>query len=818
MSKKIVKQKTIPLHAMPPEQLQQLATKSMHEGKLRIARDAYKELIRIDRARFLPDLLHCYNLLAMQMAGNGQIVEANNLIAYIKELGGEAAVTVTIKSGKPGGNNKSFIFNLMNLIKSGEEVSPELKFKAADEAMANRNLPEDIEQSFRADFEATTCALAAICNSQFDSIHEILKPVTFDSAFSQWKLFLRGMSCYYTGDDQRAEKFFSKLPQFTVPAKLAKSILTLLDHKKYLSNDDSDRENVFKSGCILGGYAELADSIPRAEYLWMTKRYRDSFLHIDRTLTGFPALGTGIVANLTNFYFNSLHHLDEKYQERYIDVLTKLFSRFDRYKTTLIQFLSHRTMCLYSLYNYCCDTDDQIIDLWEHLYTMYEKLFGSDKYLQTEIYLMLGIHFSSENQHAPMHNPFLKKINEHDLRFAENCFLKAIEISKCKDAYLNLLKLYTTFERKKDCRQLLNDAVNTFPEDKDLLQTAGMMALTRNAVYKAAEYLERAFALDPIDTTLREQLSISYITAARQAAKSSTGLKKMRLYINKAESLCPDGGKGFTSEVRFIAIRKAALEFISGNESIGRSELQRALSLPGDRISIIYFGLQIFKSFNVPHEFTNALHVEVDKIFNSKPEIRIATIFLEVLIFTLRLQGNPSVSFERNRFTQYLIEALKADRFSQDDIRKYIDFAVSQNLLKLAETITKLAYKSDPVCPRYRFYKYKYATKKNIFPSIQKIQEGIKILNNILTDAQKANDLHTAHLISSELNLLKSQLRNPFPDIPFPPDNLNPKDLEEIFRNLSLLDGEDDEFDDDEFDFPFPGKSKHRKKPKKKYF
>lgn len=104
MAKKIKKNTTKTLRSMPTEDLLSFARKNMDEGNLRIARDAYKELIRTDRPRFISELLICYNRLAEQMINNKQLNEAKMLLALIKELGGEAAVTVTIDSRQLIGN------------------------------------------------------------------------------------------------------------------------------------------------------------------------------------------------------------------------------------------------------------------------------------------------------------------------------------------------------------------------------------------------------------------------------------------------------------------------------------------------------------------------------------------------------------------------------------------------------------------------------------------------------------------------------------------------------------------------------------------
>jgi hypothetical protein len=379
------KSTTLSIRSMSREQLEELAKKSVFEGKLRIARDALIELVRIDRTRYLPDLLGCCNMLAEQMARNGQLTEAQSLVTYIKNLGGESAVTVDLTLFQPGANKSdSPVSSIINQIKSGHQISPEHKYQAADTAIACGELPTGLPDSFSSDCNAVKTALSFVCDSEFEKAAEMLKPVPFESPFSQWKLLVRGMIFYYTGDNEKAEKAFAKIVLSTVPAKLAKSFLVLLNQKKYLLNDDTDREEVLKKSCVFAGYSKFSDVLPRAQYLWMTERYRDSFSHVEKTLPGFPTVEFGVEGNLTSFYFNILHHLEREHESRYVDVFYKIVKSYKE-QCDLKHLLAHRAACLHC---FQCDdiSEEELIGLWELFLEMYKKLYGTNNSLEAELY------------------------------------------------------------------------------------------------------------------------------------------------------------------------------------------------------------------------------------------------------------------------------------------------------------------------------------------------------------------------------------------------------------------------------------------------
>ena len=242
MSKNKNRHQTRSLRTMSHEELKRFAAENLEKGKLRIARDAFKELVRIDRDRYLPDLLRCYNLLAEQMAGSGQQKEARNLLAYIESLGGSSAVTVDMDAllAQSGSGESSLVLYARGT--AGEmAVDIATALRAADAAMAGYDLPSGMPGSFTTAFEAVSDALELIGAKRFGDVSSALNCVSFSSPFSQWRLLCRGMCAFYTGDDTDALKTFGKITPATVPGRLAHSFLAIMDHRSHLAGNDSDR-------------------------------------------------------------------------------------------------------------------------------------------------------------------------------------------------------------------------------------------------------------------------------------------------------------------------------------------------------------------------------------------------------------------------------------------------------------------------------------------------------------------------------------------------------------------------------------------------
>ena len=806
MSSQKIKHNTSSLRSMSLDELARFAEKNLKDDNLRIARDAYKELVRLDNTRFLPQLLLCYNRLAQKMILNKQVNDAQIIVNLIKELGGEDAVTVStdnIRTGStPSVPGKSS--SLIEYFTSGNKIPADVKFMAADWAIMNGSIPQETERSFIEDFSGVKQALSLVCENQFEKAVECIKPVSYDSAFSQWKLLIRGMVSYFTGDNSRAEMAFLKISSSSVPSKIAKSYLVLIDTSAHLNKDDTDREETLENACVLCGHPELKDSLPRAHYFWMTRRHRDSYLHIKKNLAKFPSIDDSVAGVLSNFYFNMIHQLNDKEFDRYTSAI---FDRADpfREKSSIGDFLKIRALGIYTLKSCDC-RNEELVGIWEQFYIEYTNIYGNDSQIQAEIHLMLAaaiiLRMTDGNNITGMGRDSLFK---DDSFVAENCLLKALELVKSKEAYILLLQYYRLSSRKKDCRTLIEDAVKAFPDDKDLLCEAGMMAQLRSANNKAVEYFERAYRIDKIDPKLRNILTITYIGLAKNVLVSKTGTSRMRSYMTKAELLCPLGVPGFLSEPGYIALRKAALEFVHGNEEQGLSDLKRANLLVSDKLKLDCFGLFVFRIYKVELNHYSSMYFSVDDTLLAEPKMDKAIAMIDVALFVSQMEEGKWFRGDFERIFNYTVEAVKKDTFTSQDITKCCNAAQSMNNPAAQKSMVTAALKRFPTYPLYRFLDYKNKVKRSFYPDYSKIKKDKKKLEAILADSQTFNDFETTNLIKKELDLL-TQEEQKRADMPLPFD---PGFFDSDIPDFSSLFASDDDFLGD------PRQYKSRKKKKK---
>ena len=81
------------------ETLEIQAREALAKGKFRQAKDAFKDLYKKDKVKYLPELLQCYLGLGQEMIQNGQLSDATQIIENIRALsrdGSEVSLEIAI--------------------------------------------------------------------------------------------------------------------------------------------------------------------------------------------------------------------------------------------------------------------------------------------------------------------------------------------------------------------------------------------------------------------------------------------------------------------------------------------------------------------------------------------------------------------------------------------------------------------------------------------------------------------------------------------------------------------------------------------------
>lgn len=657
-------------------------------------------------------------------------------------------------------------------IDSNQSISPQDRYRAADYVICKDVCIED-ETSFCRDYKIIKDAIAAVCSQNYTQAVELVRPVSFDSPFSQWKLFLRGMIAFYMGDDDKVEKNLLKIEPSTVPYEIAASYLVLIDKNKYLKNDLKNCEDALVNSCLLAGYPDYKVVLPKAEVLWTTGRYKESLIHVAKKMSGFPTLEIGMKGDLTNFFFNMPHHIEEDKLDRYISGFNEVIGDFNG-KFTLEILLIQRTVSMLNV-SFEDQPDNEMLRMWEIFIKAYRSILGENKKIEAEIYLFIGLMLSEGNPENQLPKVPAKRRNKH-FGLAEKCLLKSIELNESKDAYLLLLKYYKTNGKKKEYVSLIDRAIITYPNDKELLLEAGYSAFERKSYTKSIEYFEHAHSLDPLDSNLREALISSYIKAALAAVKNKNGSLKMRKFMDRAETLCQTDSKGFVLQLPFVLLRRAALEFYAGNDLEGNRELQRAFATTGNREQLLYFSAFIFRAYEVPLVNCKNIEEEVNGILLQSANLKLTMDFIEVLEYVRNLENVSGVYTDIEKILKYFLNAIESEIAQRSDFTRVFILAEDFGYFEEALRIVKRALRTDPDNLFYSFYDYHFKRKNQVAISPYSYSSTTAKLQRILEAANKKNDQEVISLVNREFVEISSS-SSFLKDFPFP---LDEKTMHEI--------------------------------------
>lgn len=745
-----------------PEVIEQDARNNLAKGKFRLAKDGFKELCKIDKEKYLPELLACYYGMANEMIQNGQLSDAAQIADNIKALTGdknEGSLDLLIAVKQKDYDAVARIY--ANLLFQGRGISDIPESSLATDALVvsfqefpqlKSNCPEIYEE-----LHAVQQALEDVSSERYEDAWLKVKKIAVHSFFSHWKLFIKGLVAFYKNEDQKALEAFGRISSDTLLQGMAQSYMALLDSKTIVQKATS--ELFLQKMCMIAGYSDIVSILPKADYLWKAGRYYDSYCHIRNSMKPFPREGSDIAGTLTRFYFNSIYHLPDKAAMNYLEDLRRN-KKTVSHETDLEEVLICKSGCLF-LENILCDNeedDNECAQLWENFLKAHTKVFGNDNRLESLVYFHLGLMFAGKKPQEPPLFPWLPSKKDRDsfrnAHLAEHYFNKSINMDKDnKDAYLGLLEIYGKTHNNSKVNKLLDRMIPLFPNDSAILSLAGISCVDRKSYIKGIKYLEQAAGLDPLDSTIRERLGFSYIKAAR-ACFDKGQVEQGRSMFEKAIEIGVSNAHDLNRGYAYIYARWAVLELKNKNEDIAAEKLHLARQKAAKLLPLLYFTQLISRFYELPDVYIQKLSGDVYKEWVLPPTPENAAALL-MIYRNMSNFGLDWLKSETKRVAQYAFDA--ADKpCSRDDAMSIISFALSDKTMKkLGDVYIKKMLQKDKDDPQFHYLKYQ-SQRINRFRLPGK--EDIDELNRILHLAEKRNDVELAQDLRKKIKALEELL------------------------------------------------------------
>ena len=513
--------------AQDPAAAQTLAW--MREGRWRKARESAKELVKRERERYLPLLIEANVGLAREMLGKGLIKEATTVVDYLATLA-PAALVATLRAELAAPVVKCSAASVSTTAEAAGWWAAVLRVEASgvgdhcvedlaavDLLVTDAFVPpvaagDERAERMARELATVRAACAATGDGRWDAAREALQGLPRQSVFRYWRLFLRGVRCFFEYELDTAKQCFQELPPHGALARAARTFDPALVPIGPLA---PVRVRVSLYLAATGQPAAWSGPIVAAAAGWKAGKRVEPFEELLAGMKGmFPAIVPGLPALLTEA---ALPHRTRMDREDY-DAAETLMDRLglDRgakklqTSEALLAFL--RPMCLAEAHITPSGTLDRI---WRTVIELWNRFEGPNPLRDAVAWQWLGEALSKSLTHADPASFF--EPSPQDLDKARKAYEKAVEADPSNEsAATGLLALLQRQGDTKAHKRLLDELLQRFPRSKSLLIAAAAKASKNKAFDKALVQLRAALAIDPLDKDVKCDIMTVLVLQTRE--------------------------------------------------------------------------------------------------------------------------------------------------------------------------------------------------------------------------------------------------------------------------------------------------------------
>ena len=745
------------------ETLEIPARELLAKGKFRKAKDAFKELHKIDKIKYLPELLQCYHGMANQMIQNGQLSDAAQIIENIRAIsrdGGEVSLEIKIAMKRKDYETIARIYG--RLVSQKKDVSGIREMSTVADALvvAFQELPalKTTCPEVHGELIAVQQALEDVAVERYDNAWGRVKGIGAHSLFSRWKLFIKGLVAFYKNEDGKALEAFGRIPSDTLLHNAAWSYIFLMSK----NNPDHTRasEPLLQKMCNIAGYPNLASVLPRAHALWQSGRHYESYCHIYKNMQPFPVECAGIGGILSRFYFNIAHHLPLGEAISYIDAFLRR-SATDTIQYSLELMLIYKMDGLFSLKIYKNDNDkycESCTDGWKAFIETYTRIHGSNHKMESLVYATLGELFSAES-HEDTFLSLWKSFGEksdviRNKGLAEEYFNKSISADTGnKAAYLGLLNVYEKTNNRPKRNKLLDKLTPLFPDDAAILFKAGVNCIERDAYVKGIKYLAQASRLDMLNSELKDYLGYAYVKTAHAYFKKGQIAQGRNIFEKALQHGTPNAGSLHMSHAPLYA-RWAALEVMNNNNDASAEKMRLARENTEKLLPLLYFTRLIARYYTLSDSEIQKLCPEIEQEWAKPPTPDNAVAFIKVYDYFSRLKPNW-LKLEKEKIVEYASDA-SVKPCTRDEANIIVRFLLSDaRTKKLGKAYINKMLQIDRNDPLFVLLNYKSGIRPGHLP----VQRDIDTLKRILPLAEQRNEMELIREIRGTITIIEKMIK-----------------------------------------------------------
>jgi tetratricopeptide (TPR) repeat protein len=741
--------------------LEARAREDLAAGKFRKARETYKLLCKRDRERYLPGLIEANTRLMDELRERGLVSEAEQVMAYLKTIAPPKALAgLEIRAALQRADWTGALGSAAKMLADapGDQAVVADALVLAFEQTAGPNAPA-LPERVKSELAAVTGALECVARAEYGAAQDLLRPLPRESMFADWKMLIKGMVAFHTGDMAKAEALLSRLPETGIPAQAAAAYRALASRNAPLVEAGMERV------CRLFGVEGLASVVSRADRLWRSGSVAESYGEM-RKFPDFPSEEPGLTGALSDFYFKCFANVRESLAARCFRAFYEL-----QKKNRCKHDSEYRLICLALLREDLQLTDFDSTETATYLSNFLQHSPPGDRQTGRMAAILFEKLGSFNARMAPKHPFEFESERMDDSNLAQRFLLQSIEHDgDYLPAYLRLTEVYEFLKKTSERNRLMDEMTRRFPNEKAVLIKAGALCSQRKAYLKGIEYLERAHALDPLDQEALLCLTGAYIGVALQHYEKGALAKARMTYeaifkIADREKFEPAMG------LDFMLARQSVMERLFGEPGAAAEKEAAARKIAHSKPALLYFMHAYYRAKGP----SGASSPFWDELQHTCPQSGLDRLRLVGTFLSLREVCEGLDLRDEARFIERCMEPLLKGRTAVSEIVELLALlGPGHHLLHdLGEKLLAAGLKAEPGHLRLRLVKFVRHADRISSPDVARSQ-----LEALRDDAERAGDALTEKMVRELLSSLR---------------------LDEPFGDLSWMrdDDDGDEFDDD---------------------
>jgi len=790
--------------------LEEKTAADLDRQNYRRAKEWLKELCKRNKELYQPRLIACYQGLAQQMLGKGQLPEAKTVFEQIRLLTGRpvngrleaqsltvaddysAAASVSVRQyGEEGGGTLTAA--------EGKSLADALVIAFEDIPELQENHPD-----LHRELLAVRTALVHLSAERFADAQNELKAIGRRSIFADWRLFIKGLCAFYAGDDAKAREALQPFGKDSLLFRAARPFIHIINDGATPLSKDEVKEPLLMDICRILNRPELDHVLPRAEYLWRMGRHADSFEHVSRMLSDFPTNEPGLLRTLSRFYFQALFHMSSNQGDKYFRDLHYILKKRRNNDVANLLYARSRNLFFETDQGF---SDPDLLRMWEEFLICHQRVAGESSRLRALVYAHLGDLFGNtlgdDDACESWFDRRRKKGTTRNFRLAEEAYEKSLALYPTdKEIHLKLLALYEQGDINTRRNRKLDEISRLFPDDKDVLAKNGNYCIERKAYLKGIEYLKMAVALDPLARINREALGVAYIKASLHFARQKKS-PRYREFMKEAVEMGEADLTNMTLGRPYLRVRQAIFEWIGGWEKEGNLLLAEAMENGNEDGRLSYFAYLISRAYEAPLPLISQRENAIKTIF-AAPAPAVVAALTEVIQYVRLIV--PDKGWLDKEFKRLNACALKAANqpCTHQDAEKIVHYAFNERWpdRALIHRYVKKMLNLDPKSPLFLYFQYLYDKSAHLFQR-PPTEKDLQRLRDIQALAVERNERLLINLLGKEIRQVEEFLSSSFEE---DDDDREEDDFKEHFEDFA---------DEIERIFEPRGKSSSRRKKKK---